>query len=88
MPKLQKSKERELAELMARNLILRANQLCLYSDVDISARIGMTRPTFSNRKKDAGSWKLIEFTRAAVALGTTLDWLCKDHSSECKEGLK
>ncbi|MCM1276034.1 MAG: hypothetical protein NC299_11845 [Lachnospiraceae bacterium] len=82
MSKLPTSEERKLAELMAGNLILRCNQLCLFSEWEIANRIGMKRSTFHNRRLDPAGWKLIEFTRAAVALGVSLEWLCTDHAND------
>lgn len=86
MSKIAPSDERKLTGLIIKNLFWRANQLGLYSELDIADRIGMERSTLHRRKVDPATWKLIEITRAAVALGTTLEWLCIDHSKECKKG--
>ncbi len=86
MSKIAPTEERRLAELMAGNVILRCNQLCLRSEEEIADRIGMKRSTFHNRKSDPTGWKLIELTRAAVALGVNLKWLCADHNNECRKG--
>lgn len=80
MSKLAVSEERKLAELVAKNVIWRCNQLRLFSEKDIADCIGMARSTFHIRRLDPASWKLIEITRAAVALGVSLEWLCKDHT--------
>lgn len=80
MSKLAVSEERKLAELVSKNIIWRCNQLHLFSEKDIADHIGMARSTFHIRRLDAASWKLIEVTRAAVALGVSLEWLCTDHT--------
>lgn len=82
MSKLAVSEERKLAELVAKNVIWRCNQFRLFSEKDIADRIGMARSTFHIRRLDIASWKLIEITRAAVALGVSLEWLCTDHTKE------
>lgn len=82
MSKLALSEELKLAELVVKNVVWRCNQFCLFSEKDIADRIGMTRSTFHIRRIDVESWKLMEITRAAVALGVSLEWLCTDHTKE------
>lgn len=81
MPKIAKGHELKLVELVGRNIILRCNQLGLYTECDIADRIKMKRCTFHLRKSDPASWRLIEITRAAVELGASLEWLCTDHTA-------
>lgn len=79
MSKLVISEERKLVQLMADNLISRLAALGYTTEHDCAKKIGMSRGTFHNRLNEPASWRLIEFTRAAVATHTNLVWLCEEH---------
>ena len=79
------SEERKFVEIMAHNLNSRCATLGYTSEHDISDKIGMSRSTYHSRRDHPESWRMIEFARAAIALGTTLEWLCGDHSKECQD---
>ena len=80
MSKIGVSKERGLVELMAYNLKMRCYLLGYITERDISDKIGMARSTYRNRCIAPETWRMIEFARAAIATGTTLEWLCAEHT--------
>ncbi|MBE6902293.1 MAG: hypothetical protein E7478_07440 [Ruminococcaceae bacterium] len=86
MPKRKPSAITAAAEIVHRNIESRACTLFGVNTVkDISARIGIPRETFRQKKLNPRAWTLEQLCMAAQSLKVPLSWLMTDHSGEIKE---
>lgn len=79
MPKLKPSPIAAQTEIVQANIRSRCAFFKCTTEEKIAKKIGMTRPTYHNRKIK-GDWSLSELIRAAEALKVTLPWIVTDHS--------
>lgn len=79
MSKLKPSLVAEHTEIVQANIRSRCAYFKCKTEEEIAKKIGITPPTYHNRKIK-GNWALSELIKAAEALKVTLPWLVTDHS--------
>lgn len=85
MPKLKPSPISAASEVVMRNICAQGEINNCVTDKQKAEKIGISRTTFSNRKKNPRTWRLEELVQASIAFKCSLAWLVTDHRGEYKE---